>query len=386
MKTESNRILKSIRQGKSDLLRSTWLVVLAAVLLTLPAQSYATRFGIVTDCHYADPDPYPSDTRYTAHSLDKLGDCLTTMNDEEVDFLIELGDFIEGDYLEVIENKFQMFNGPTYHVLGNHDVHHMQMAQFLVNVTNTGIDSSLNYYSFDVNRLHCIVLDANYRGDGNYYDKSDLLDWWETYVHPDELTWLEADLAATAKPTIVFIHQLLSGPDSDWMHHVRNAYNVRQILENSGKVLAVFQGHYHPGYCCKLTNGIHYYTLKAMVEDSWPSNNFYAIVEIQPCGNIAVTVTEDGEDETIELESNLDLDLDGVPDCQDECLDTPSGVFVGPFGCSAYQWCTSPKYDPKNRGDFVSCVAHIAEAWLDEGFIDEEEKNEIVSKAAKSGV
>ena len=53
------------------------------------------RFGIVTDCHYADADPVG--TRFYRESLDKLGECVDRMNAERVDFLLELGDFKDED-------------------------------------------------------------------------------------------------------------------------------------------------------------------------------------------------------------------------------------------------------------------------------------------------
>jgi len=54
---------------------------------------------------------------------------------------------------------------------------------------------------------------------------------------------------------------------------------VRKVLEDSGKVVAVFQGHHHAG-SYNLINGIHYYTLAAMCEGPYPENNAYAIVEV----------------------------------------------------------------------------------------------------------
>ena len=134
----------------------------------------AVRFGIVTDCHYANADA--AGTRFYRQSLNKLAECVELMNAEKVDFLIELGDFKDQDrpsveqrtlsYLEAAEKVFQDFNGPTYHVLGNHDLDSISKAQFLGRVENINIDSSRSYYSFDVNGLHCVVLDANYKGTG----------------------------------------------------------------------------------------------------------------------------------------------------------------------------------------------------------------------------
>jgi len=251
-----------------------------------------TRFGIVTDCHYADGDT--AGTRFYRESLGKLNECVDLMNSEKVEFLIELGDFKDQDkppveretlsYLEAIEKVFGEFYGPRYHVLGNHDIDSISKKQFLSRVENTGIDTGRSYYSFDVNRLHCVVLDANYRTDGADYDHGDF-DWTDANVPTAELTWLTQDLIAANGPVILFTHQLLDGTGSVY---VKNAEEVRQILEGSGKVLAVFQGHHHTGSYNKIEK-IHYYTLKALVEGNGPENNSYATVEVRPDGAVIVT-------------------------------------------------------------------------------------------------
>jgi hypothetical protein len=67
--------------------------------------------------------------------------------------------------------------------------------------------------------------------------------------------------------------------DGEGSHYINNCVSVRKALEDSGKVAAVFQGHYHPG-SYNLINGIHYCTINAMVEGPFPENNAYAIVEV----------------------------------------------------------------------------------------------------------
>jgi predicted phosphodiesterase len=250
------------------------------------------KFGIVTDCHYADADTVG--TRFYRHSLEKLNECVEVMNDQKVDFLVELGDFKDQNsppvgqktlsYLQAVESVFCRFDGPTYHVLGNHDVDSISKTQFLNNIENTGINPGKNYYSFDFNGVHFVVLDANYKSDGADYDHGDF-DWIDANIPPAELKWLKRDLETSHQAVIIMIHQLLDGAGS---HYVNNAAEVRQILEQSGKVLAVFQGHRHDG-SYSLIEGIHYYTLKAMVEGTGPENNSYAIVEVLPDMNITVT-------------------------------------------------------------------------------------------------
>jgi len=257
----------------------------------LPDRRKAARFGIVTDCHYADANP--AGTRFYRESLGKLGECVARMNAEKVDFLIELGDFkdqgrppVEREtlaYLEDVEAVLQRFEGRTYHALGNHDMDSISKAQFLERVTNTGIPANRSYYSFDVNGLHAVVLDPNYRTDGADYNHGNF-DWTDANIPPHELEWLRKDLEATSSPVVIFMHQLLDGTGAVY---IKNAAEVRAVLEASGKVLAVFQGHHHTG-SYSLIKGIHYYTLIATIEGQGMDSNSYGIVEVCPDG---LTVT-----------------------------------------------------------------------------------------------
>jgi alkaline phosphatase len=250
------------------------------------------RFGIFTDTHYADTDTVGS--RFYRDSLDKLTECVELLNAHRVDFLIGIGDFKDQDYpaveqktlsyLRAVEKIFQQFNGPTYHVVGNHDVDSISKTQFLTRVKNTGIEPDHSYYSFDFNGLHFVVLDANYRADGVEYDRGNF-DWTDTNIPPAELDWLKQDLNAANRPVIVFVHQLLDGTGPVY---VNNAEAVRQILEQSCKVLCVFHGHHHAG-SYNYIREIHYYTLKAMVEGHGPDNNSYAIVDVRADHSITIT-------------------------------------------------------------------------------------------------
>lgn len=249
------------------------------------------RFGLVTDCHYANREPAGS--RHYRDSLAKLTECIESLNAQDLEFLVELGDFKDQDappvetqtldYLRRIETVFRGFDGPRFHVLGNHDMDSLSKPQFLAEAENTGIPREKNFYSFDIKGLHGIVLDANYRGDGADYDHGQF-DWTDANVPPAQLDWLTKDLAAAAGPAVVFIHQRLDGEGNLF---VRNAATVRRILADSGKVVAVFQGHHHPGGYSRL-NGIHYYTLRATVEGPGLENNAYAVAELHPNGDLAI--------------------------------------------------------------------------------------------------
>jgi predicted MPP superfamily phosphohydrolase len=245
------------------------------------------RFGIVSDVHYAARDPQGD--RYYEQSLDKLSECVDVMNKEKVDFLIELGDFKdEGHppdekqtlgFLDTIEKALHRFNGPCYHVLGNHDEDSISKQQFLSRIKNGNFPKAENYYSFQHRSFQFIVLDANFTAAGADYEKGNF-DWKDCHMPQEQLDWLKDILKDNSMPAVVFIHQRL-----DSLHSLRNycpdnADAVRKILEDAGNVLAVFQGHDHRGGFNAINN-IPYYTIKGMIEGSGPENNSYAIVEIK---------------------------------------------------------------------------------------------------------
>ena len=244
-----------------------------------PRAKDGITIGIYTDSHYADRKP--AGNRHYRDSAAKLTEFVKTMNEAKPDFCIVLGDFvdkgktldIERGYLRHIEGIYGKFTGRRYHVIGNHDVATFSKEQF--------VDSAkmpAPHHSFDVGAFHCVVLDANYRKDFSHY-KAGNFNWTQTYVPPNEQKWLAADLAATKKKTVVFIHQTLD--DEKGSHGVKNAPQVRRVLEKSGKVLAVFQGHNHGGAYRKI-NGIEYFTMRAMVTGGGLKNNAHSIATITP--------------------------------------------------------------------------------------------------------
>ncbi|MBI9016748.1 MAG: metallophosphoesterase [Phycisphaerae bacterium] len=246
-------------------------------------QDSNVRFGVFTDAHYADVDN--RGTRNYRDSLAKISEFVVCMNNSNVDFIIELGDLKDMSdskdpqeaikYLQRAEKQMAEFNGPRYHVLGNHDMDCITKTQFLSNIVNSGIDANKTYYSFDVKGVHFVVLDANFNSDSSDYANGNF-DWTDANITEKQLSWLENDLGADQSKTIVFVHQLLDGSGAVY---VNNAAQVRNILEKSGRVIAVFQGHHHAGDYSKI-NGIEYFTVKGMVEGPGLDNNAFGIVEI----------------------------------------------------------------------------------------------------------
>ena len=261
---------------------------LAKVALADPeeaAQKPLVRIGMVTDLHYADKPPGGS--RHYRETLRKLDEAAKQFAKDDVNFVVELGDFIdaadsletEKAYLATIKKRYAATPAQHHYVLGNHCVHALTKPEFLELV-----GQRKSYYSFDVGGCHFVVLDACFRSDGKPYGRKNF-DWTDANVPAAEIEWLRADLKSTPHKTVAFIHQRL---DVEGHHGVKNAAEVRRVLEKSGKVLAVFQGHYHRNDL-KRVGGIHYCTLAAMVEGGGPDANAYAVVDILPDDAIHIT-------------------------------------------------------------------------------------------------
>lgn len=241
--------------------------------------------GICADPQYGDKQPWIG--RHYRDSVAKLTAFVDRMNKEKPAFVIMLGDLVdqrkkpedERVDLRLIETIYARFKGPRYYVIGNHDVDTFTKKQF---IEYTGM--KVAHYSFDAGPLHFVVLDANYTKDFTSYRPGNFT-WTDTWIPPDQQKWLAADLKKTTKPTIAFCHQRLDVEKDS--HGVKNGQDVRKIFEDSGKVLAVFQGHYHAGAYRRI-GGIHYVTMRGMVEGPGLENNAYALVTISPKGPIAI--------------------------------------------------------------------------------------------------
>ena len=245
------------------------------------------RFGIITDLHYADVES--NNTRYYRDTKLKLKAALKDFEKSNLDFIIELGDLKDQNkipdknntlsFLKEIEESLQSYHGEVYHVLGNHDMDSISKKEFLSNISNSGNTNGKSYYSFKKGGIKFIVLDANFNEDGSDYSMGNFN--WEVALIPDnEILWLKNELKEGNEPVIIFIHQLLDNNNNLYKGlYVRNADQVNEILKESNKVLAVFQGHHHAG-SYSLYNDIHYYTLKGMIEGAYPQHNSYAIIEI----------------------------------------------------------------------------------------------------------
>lgn len=205
------------------------------------------RFGICADVH--------KDIMHDGDS--RLEEFIDEALEQNFDFIIQLGDFCRPyDYNQDFMSIWNRFPGKKYHVLGNHDTDggftHEQVVKYW--------NAEGQYYSFDFNGFHFIVL------NGNELDPSpDRPSGYARFMSDKQLDWLEQDLQETALPTFVFCHQ---GMDND-LGGISNATKSRLVLERANKtagfqkVKVVFSGHHHQDYH-NIINDIDYIQINSM--------------------------------------------------------------------------------------------------------------------------
>lgn len=270
--------------SRRALLRGGALLLGAGWLEGRPDTDPALRFGIVTDIHYADKPQ--NGTRYYRESLTKLREGVEQFRNAKLSFVVQLGDLVdaakdldtEREWLRQALGVFRAGEIRLNSALGNHCIQTLTKAQFL-----NELGHERGHYAFDHAGMRFIILDACYRRDGVSYDAGNF-DWKDSEIPVSQRTWLTNQLATAPGRALVFVHQRLDVPG---VHAVNSAAEVRSILENSGKVLAVFQGHSHQNDHRDI-NGIDYCTMRAVIEGSGPENNGYSVVSVYADGRLAV--------------------------------------------------------------------------------------------------
>lgn len=229
------------------------------------------KFAIVTDSHMGPSPFYRGNNRIMSYESERVVlELVETINGlDDVAFVAQLGDISQDDlrYQNVEFDRenfkralwyFKKFKSPVYHTVGNHDRENLTYEDLcrLLNVKTL-------HYSFDIGGYHCVYL---YTRHFNHQ---------RMIIEDDQIQWLRQDLAKTSLKTLVFMHHPISDQDLAgcfWFEGslskalVENREEVRAILEASGKVIGVFNGHLHRNnmWTC---NGIPYFTIQSCIED-----------------------------------------------------------------------------------------------------------------------
>jgi len=241
------------------------------------------KIAIVTDIHHGEQKL----TKRGDRALDLLDRFLEFCSDYGADMIVELGDRIsdvdrETDrrLLSEVAGKFHGLNTPHAHLDGNHD------SDFLLPEDNAEALGSGRHQSRDVNGYHLVFWNASTKiPRPNPFRASD-----------EDLAWLEADLAASTLPSIVFSHVPFAGASmvgNYWFQNkpqfatYPNAAVARTIVETNGHVVLCVAGHVHWNSLHRV-NAIPHITVQSLTESfatDGEAAEAWATIEIRD-GNI----------------------------------------------------------------------------------------------------
>lgn len=242
--------------------------------------------GLLTDVHYADKKAGGS--RHYRDSLAKGKEAAAFFRQRKPAAVICLGDLIDAapsvavelGYLKTIAGVLDKAAVPRYHVLGNHCVATLTKEEFFA---HGGSVNQKGHHSFDLGGVHFVILDACFTAQMEPYGRNNFV-WHDSNLPPAQIGWLEEDLKRTKFPVVVMIHQRLD-LDRPNKYAVKQSDKVREILEKSGKVRLVLQGHSHKNELTKVKD-IPYATLAAMVEGAGVENGAYSLLRFFDDGAI----------------------------------------------------------------------------------------------------
>lgn len=249
-------------------------------------------FGMVADVQYCDCEPH--NNRYYRNSLKKFREAVEHFNERDLEFVVSVGDIIDKqvDSFGPVKTIADGLNVPFYHVLGNHDFPYPENKYEQVLET---LQMERNYYDYSISSYRFLVLDGNdlsllarEEGEEEYAKAEEMLQElenegaanannWNGGIGNRQLTWLRETLEqadAAGETVIVFNHFPVYPPAQ---HNLWNDGELVEVLEQYDHVTAIINGHNHAGDY-EYWNGIHYITLKGMVET--PDSSAYAIVEV----------------------------------------------------------------------------------------------------------
>ena len=248
---------------------------------------YKFSFGAIADCRYCQA-PDRGVRKYSA-SKEKLKKCVKHFNQEDLSFVIHLGDFIDRNFssFDEILPIYNSLHAPGYHVLGNHD---FEVADEYKEIVPKKLGMPSKYYDFKIKNWRFLCLDGNdlsfiaypkgsqgYQESEVYYRENKIRSpKWNGGVGAEQMSWIREVLQSaegSQEKVILFSHFPVYPQDP---HNLWNAKEVISLLEEFSCVKAYINGHNHKGkYGVK--NGIHYLTCKGMVDSDTTA---YSIVRV----------------------------------------------------------------------------------------------------------
>ena len=249
------------------------------------------QFGIIADIQYCSCDTYGS--RFYKKSLKKLEDAVNFLNEQNVQFTINLGDITDKNVndLDSVLNRLNNLKNRVYNTPGNHDYNGITNNKVLYKKLNMPAE----YYFFKKKNWVFIMLNtnevssyANISGTPKEQELLNALDrikssggrqgaGYNGGISEKQLKWFDNLLKKSEKSgnnVLVFSHHPLY-PESGYT--ALNNTEILNIIDNYSCVKAIFAGHHHAGNFVFYKN-IPVVTIEGMVETE--NDNAFGIVKI----------------------------------------------------------------------------------------------------------
>ena len=211
------------------------------------------RFLVFGDLHLED----------CTDGEDRLETILNHAKEEQVDFIVSLGDlcFPTEKYAHVVE-KINHCGIPVHHTIGNHDVQEWEIGHSL-----RFLGKEKPYEAFEFGEYRFIILDTCYwqseAGEFHFPNRQRIPSRYPL-VPREQLEWLEEQLA-DGKETVIFSHMSLVNPFA--RRGIANKEEVQQVLAGKNVRLCM-NGHDH-GSDLKWVGNVPYYTVSSASQFCW---------------------------------------------------------------------------------------------------------------------
>ncbi|XVF54569.1 hypothetical protein PTKIN_Ptkin05aG0191700 [Pterospermum kingtungense] len=268
-------------------------------------------FGVISDVQYADiPDGHSflGVPRYYRHSIIVLQRAVKSWNNHKnLSFAINFGDIVEGkcpkdqslNVIKKVIGEFENFNGPVYHMIGNHCLYNLPRDKLLPLLKIPNCGGGHAYYDFSPTpEYRLVVLDGyDISAIGWPDDHPNALEAWKLLreknpnseknspeglegldrrflmfngaVGKEQMKWLDCvlqDATNLKQKVIICCHLPLDPGASSKEALLWNYDQVMDMIHRYNCVKVCLAGHDHEGGYSIDSHGIHHRVFEAALE------------------------------------------------------------------------------------------------------------------------
>lgn len=292
-------------------------------LITAQGKQPLFSFGVISDVQYADiadGRSFLGVPRYYRHSILVLQRAVKKWNDlQKLSFAVNFGDIVDGfcpkdqslNAVKKVVSAFEKFNGPIYHMIGNHCLYNLPREELLPLLKIPGHDGSAYYDFSPIPGYRFVVLDAydisaigwpkdhpktiealrllkekNPNADKNSPVGLEGLErrflMFNGAVGKEQLQWLDnvlRDATNSKQMVIISCHLPLDPGASTSEALLWNFDEVMDVIHRYKCVKVCFGGHDHKGGHSVDSHGVHHRVFEAALECP-PNTDAFGYVDV----------------------------------------------------------------------------------------------------------